>query len=196
MLFYMVTGTPPTQPVQQNPIDESLFVRIGAGDMDALEELYTTTERTIYAYVLSLLKDPNDTLDIVQETYLKLRAAAHLYQPMGKPLAWMFTIARNLAMDFLRTQKREQSQDYELLENQLDFSYISDPTDRFLLQEALEQLGTDERQIVLLYAVSGLKHREIAANLGIPLSTALSRYHRAIQKLKNILKEEGAFHGA
>lgn len=195
MLFFMVTGNTPSQKVQQNPIDETLFSRIGTGDMNALETLYTATERTMYAYILSILKDPHDTLDLVQETYLKIRAAAHLYQPMGKPLAWMFTIARNLSMDFLRLHQREQSQDYATLEDRLEFSYITDPTDRFLLQEALEQLAEDERQIVLLYAVSGLKHREIAANLNIPLSTELSRYQRAIQKLRTILKEETALHG-
>ena len=57
-------------------------------------------------------------------------------------------------------------------------------------QEALAQLGAEERQIVLLHAVTGLKHREIAALLELPLSTVLSKYHRGLKKLKALMKGE------
>ena len=79
----------------------------------------------------------------------------------------------------------------EDLENDARFSYISDPTDRLVLEAALKALGDEERQIVLLHAVSGLKHREIAADLGLPLSTVLSRYNRSLKKLQRFLTEEG-----
>ena len=49
----------------------------------------------------------------------------------------------------------------------------------------------EERQIVLLHTAAGLKHREIAADLGMPLATVLSKYNRAMKKLKNHLREEG-----
>ncbi len=62
--------------------------------------------------------------------------------------------------------------------------------DAMVLHAALTVLKEDERQIVLLHASAGLKHREIAANLGIPLSTVLSKYNRAIKKLKQHLREE------
>jgi RNA polymerase sigma-70 factor (ECF subfamily) len=79
------------------------------------------------------------------------------------------------------------------LENSLQFSYVTDPEDKLVLETTLEILAEDERQIVLLHAVSGMKHKEIAKNLGIPLSTALSKYHRALKKLKENLKEEEWF---
>ena len=60
-----------------------------------------------------------------------------------------------------------------------------------MLEAALKALGDEERQVVLLHAVSGLKHREIAQDLGLPLSTVLSRYNRALKKLKRHLTEEG-----
>src|SRR5690606_34067856 len=75
-------------------IDEKLIKRIAKGDMDAFDILYRQSERTLYAYVLSLTKDHETTLDIMQDTYVKLISAAHLYKPMGKPLAWIFTIAK------------------------------------------------------------------------------------------------------
>lgn len=74
--------------------------------MEALEKLYRLTEGTMYAYIISMAKNHEDTLDIMQDTYLKIRSAAHLYKPMGKPLSWMFTIAKNIARNKFRLEKR------------------------------------------------------------------------------------------
>ena len=59
-----------------------------------------------------------------------------------------------------------------------------------VLQEALARLSGEERRIVLLHAVTGLKHREIAQLLELPLSTVLSKYHRGLKKLKSLMKGE------
>lgn len=69
----------------------------------------------------------------------------------------------------------------------LRFSYVSNPEDKIVLEAALDILSEEERNIVLLYAVTGLKHKEIAESLGLSLSTALSKYHRALKKLRNHL---------
>ena len=100
ILFNFVFGTNSAgnNPKQRKStdIDEKLFEQIGQDDMEAFETLYIITERTMYAYILSLVKNHEDALDIMHDTYLKVRSAAHLYKPMGKPLAWMFTIAKIL----------------------------------------------------------------------------------------------------
>ena len=171
-------------------LDEGLLGRVGRGDLTALESLYLQTEKAVYALALSILRNPHDAEDIVQETYLKVRAAAHLYVPQGKPLAWLFTITKNLCRDLLRGQSRTEAAP-DGAEDDLRFSYVSDPTDRLVLEAALKALGEEERQVVLLHAASGLKHREIARDLGLPLSTVLSRYSRALKKLQRYLTEEG-----
>lgn len=192
MLFFFVVGeAAPAEKPRQPKVDEGLFERIGAGDPAALETLYLQTERAVYSYSLSILKNPDDTVDVVQDTYIKIRAAAHLYKPMGKPMAWIFTIARNLCMNQLRQKRAQLGPDPQELENSPDFAYVEDPTDRLVLQAALEHISEEERQIVLLHAISGMRHHEIAAGLGIPLSTALSRYHRALKKMKKHLAETG-----
>ena len=172
-------------------VDEGLLPRVGGGDMAALEELYRQTERAVYALALSILRSPEDAQDVTQEVYLKVRAAAHLYVPQGKPLAWLFTITRNLCRDLQRGRGRE-GEAPEGMEDDIRLSYVSDPTDRLVLEAALKALNEEERRVVLLHAVSGLKHREIAQDLGEPLSTGLSRYHRALKKLKRYLTEGGA----
>ncbi|MGD9559643.1 MAG: RNA polymerase sigma factor [Oscillospiraceae bacterium] len=192
MLFFFVLGdAAPAHRPRQIKVDEGLIEKIGEGDMQALEALYVQTERAVYAYALSLVKRPEDTVDIVQDTFIKIRAAAHLYRPMGKPMAWIFTIARNLCMNLLRQNSVRGHADWADYDNRLDFSYIADTTDRLVLESALTVLADDERQIVMLYAISGMKHHEIARGLGVPLSTALSRYHRALKKLRVHLTEKG-----
>lgn len=194
MIFFMVMGEePPSGHGNGIKIDESLFERIGQGDKNALEELYILTERAVYAYVFSILKNPEDTQDIVQDTYLKIRSAAHLYQPQGKPMAWMFTIARNLTHNYLKKSGRSVYLEDRELENRKDFSYITDPTDKLILEAAFKLLSEEERQILLLHAISGMKHHEIAKGMGVPLSTVLSRYQRSLKKLRKYLSgQEGS----
>lgn len=171
---------------------ESLLARIGRGDGAAFEEFYRVTDRAIYAYALSLTRNHHDAQDIMMETYLKVRAAAHLYRPMGKPMAWVFTIVKNLVRSHLRRGSREELMG-DCPEGELALSPTDQSDEAMVLRQAIRVLSVEEREIVLLHAVSGLKHREIAAVLERPLSTVLSKYHRALNKLKAALTagEEG-----
>ena len=67
-----------------------------------------------------------------------------------------------------------------------------DADERTLLQQALASLADEERRIVLLHAVTGMKHREIAALLELPLPTVLSKYHRALKKMRAYLEGDNA----
>ena len=106
-------------------------------------------------------------------------------------MAWLLTIARNLARMKLRQGARQAELSEEEWEAIPADSPSVTPEDRELLQTALAGLEDQERQVVLLHAVTGLKHREIAALLEMPLATVLSKYHRALKKLKNKLKGDG-----
>lgn len=171
-------------------LDETLFKRIGQNDMDAFDTLYQLTERTMYAFCLSLSRDHQISLDLMQETYVKVLSAAHLYKPMGKPLAWMFTIAKNLYYTSVRREFKITNLEPEKIQDDSRFSYVTDMDDRVVLQAVLDKLTEEEREIVLLYAVTGLKHKEIAESIGLSLSTTLSKYHRALKKLRGYLEEK------
>lgn len=172
---------------------EELLRQVALGDREAFHQLYLETGRSVYSFILSILKNPQDAEEILQETYLKIWTSAGSYKPQGKPLAWMFTIARNLCYMKFRDQKRMADVGLDDLSGEeagdlcLPLEHM---TDSMMLQTALEILKEDERQIVLLHASAGLKHREISASLGIPLSTVLSKYNRAMKKLQNYLRGE------
>ena len=88
----------------------------------------------------------------------------------------------------LRSQKRYADiPDYEwdaIADDNAEFG----SEDRMVLKAALTNLNSEESQIVLLHAVSGLKHREIAEMLDMPLATVLSKYNRSIKKLQKMFE--------
>lgn len=173
--------------------NEELLRRVGIGDQDAFHQLYLNTDRTIYSFILSILKNPQDAEEIMQETYIKIWTNAASYHAQGKPLAWMFTIARNLCYMKFRDQKKQADIGLDELDGE-ELGEVCLPleqmTDSIVLKAALDILKEDERQIVLLHASAGLKHREIASSLQMPLATVLSKYNRAMKKLQQYLREE------
>lgn len=148
------------------------------------------TSASVYSFALSLLKNIQDAEDVLHDTYLQVYKTAASYKSMNKPLAWILTIARNLSLMKLRNRKKivdSKPQDWNSA-----FEAIPSVTaeDRLVLVSCMDKLTDEERQIIMLHTVSGYKHREVAGFLKIPLSTALSKYHRAIKKLRILLSEE------
>jgi len=170
----------------KRPIDEAWIAQIAAGDREALQRLYEAVGDKVYGFALSLVRHPQDAEDVMQETFLRVCVHAKEYRPQGKPLAWIFTIARHLAMDKRREQRRTQP----LEETEaVDLSGVAQAEQRMLLDSLLNRLSEEDRQILILHAVVGMKHREIATVMELPLNTVLSRYRRALNRLKSIVKE-------
>ena len=169
---------------------ERLLLQVGQGDRDAFARLYSLARGAVYALALSLLQDAHEAQDTAQDTFVKVWESAPSYRPQGSPMAWLLTITRNLARSRLRRGGRQVGlEDEEWNAIPADLPAVS-PEDRQVLQEALARLGEEERRIVLLHAVTGLKHREIAQLLELPLSTVLSKYHRGLKKLRALMKGE------
>lgn len=194
-MFLMGIFTTLEEPVSYDQMsDEKLLLLVAKGNSDAFQKLYQNTDKTIYSFILSITRNPQDAEEIMQETYLKIWTSAGSYKPQGKPLAWMFTIARNLCYMKFRDQKHEADiglSDLSEKETGEFCPQIEDAADKMVLSAALSILKEEERQIVLLHTTAGMKHREVAADLGMPLATVLSKYNRAMKKLQNHLREEG-----
>ena len=183
-----VMQSTPTAPSNQH-LDQ-LLAGMAAGSSDALAEFYHCTIRAAYAYALSLLRDPYDAQDVLQDTYLRAWNMADKYRPGGKPVGWLLTILRNLAYMKLRSGKRTAP----MAPEDLDAFFAAQPAvsseDRLLLKAALLRLKDEERQVVLLHAGAGLLHREIAEITGMPLGTVLAKYRRALKKMKTAWEED------
>lgn len=171
---------------------EQYLLQMADGDRDALAQLYRRTHAAVYAVALSMVKNAHDAQEIAQDTFVRIWECAPQYRPKGSPMAWILTVARNLA----RMQLRQNARLTGLSEQEWDAIPADSPgvtpEDRMLLQQAMAQLSDEERQVVMLHALTGLKHREIADLLEIPLATVLSKYHRAMKKLRSFMKGDDA----
>lgn len=174
----------------RSPSETETYLRqIAEGDRAAFAALYEASASAVYGFALSIVRDAGDAEDVLQDTFVKVWSAADDYEPQGKPMAWIFTITRNLSTSRLR----ERGKTAEMPEYEQAFEGVCEPglgvEQRMVLEAALNRLGDDERQIVMLHAVSGLKHAETAKLLSMPLATVLSKYSRARRKLQIVLEE-------
>lgn len=170
-----------------NEIDQ-LIKDISSGDHQAFAALYAETRMAVYGVAFSIIKNHADTEDIVQDVYLNINKFASRYQPCGKGKAWILRITRNLAFTAIKKRKNQISLDEAPEMHDFRFENVDES---ILLQEALLTLKPKEREIVILYAVSGFSHREIVALLDIAYPTSRWHYYNAIKKLRKQL-ERGA----
>ena len=175
-LTSMVNGT-----VSRDAELDTLLGRVAQCDTDALAALYRQTKASVFGYALSLLKNPYDAEDVLHDCFVSIYSAAEGYVSSGKPMAWILTITRNLCLQKLRSS-RACDVPLEELEPYL--------RERAALTLEDRALSDSEREILLLHAVSGFKHREIADMLALPLATVLSKYSRSLKKVRTHLAKE------
>ena len=166
-------------------VNDSLINKIALDDREAFNELYDKTKKMIFSIAFSITKSISDSDDITQDTYIKIIEKAKEYKNSGKPLAWIFTITRNLAISSVRKSKNVD--EISRFDDDIRLSSLEKSDDKLILKSALETLSEEELQIVLLHN-SGLKHKEIANILDKPLSTILSKYNRSLMKMREFLK--------
>lgn len=167
---------------------DSALIKTASGDNDAFERLYEETKRGVYSYLFSYFDNVADCEDAMQDTYLKIKQNINRYTPGTNGLAWILQIAKNTALNALRSKR--------LRENGIVYS--EEPTtglENYELKETLTTimkrvLDEDEQRIIILHAIWGYKHKEIAKIMDKPVGTVTSKYKRAVDKLKTAWKEE------
>ncbi len=170
-------------------IDASIFVRIQQGEQDAFQELYDITYKPLYAFLLSHTLNQEDAQDLLQDTYIQVYKNCHLYREQGNPMAWMMKIAKNLFLMKCRKNK-ETEERFEDMEGRMGFEDMSHVENRLVLEKMFEYLSTEDRNMIIMHDIAGLKHREIAKLLDMPLGTVMARYHRGIRKLQKEFGEK------
>ncbi len=170
-------------------IDERVFERIRKGDQDAFRELYELSYRPLYAFLVSYTQNSEDAKDLLQDTYVQIFSNIHHYQTRGNPMAWMMKIAKNLFLMKCRKEQGVAVVSYEEIANELGFSEMTNVENKVVLEKMFELLSVEERNIIVLHDVSGLKHREVAQILSMSLGTVISKYNRGMKKLQKAFEE-------
>lgn len=159
----------------------------------------------VYRMALKLTRNPDEASDLVQEMYLRALRSFKTYEERGSGMRpWLFTIAHNAfnsrkkreskapiaVEEFFEADQRERAPDapppaWDLAS--LDWEHVDER-----LKKAIESLKDEHREALLLWGVEGLKYREIAEIMGVPIGTVMSRLHRARRALADELGELAA----
>jgi RNA polymerase sigma-70 factor (ECF subfamily) len=177
-----------------NP-DEELIEGAQQGDVEALTMIYNTYHPSIYRYVYFRLADQQLAEDIAAEVFVRMVEKISTYQPRGKPiLAWLYTIARNLVVDFHASRTREDASWRETspLENghPQPSQLVERRQDLETLLDAMSQLNEDQRMFILLKFGDEFSTDEIALIMGRNERAVRSLQHRALASLGRFLNKE------
>lgn len=158
-------------------------------DEQAFEYIYNCTKRLVYTVIINIAKDQSTTEDLMQDTYIKMIQNINSYNNKYKFTTWIATIARNTALDYYRKSKKQYSIDVH--ENEYLFPTTTNTgEDEYNTNYLMRNLTEDQREVVTLYALDELKHREIAEILNKPVGTVTWLYKSAMDKLRKELENE------
>ncbi len=183
------------------PTDEPTLVRRAqAGDVEAFGALVSQYMRRAYYAALGLVGSHDDALDLSQEAFSRAFRARMSLDPNRSFYTWLYTILRRLCFNFLRDRKAQSRKLAEaagwLAEEARARVAAQSPVRAAELAElrcrvagAIEQLPDRQREVLVLKEFEGLRYREIAELLGIPIGTVMSRLYAARRQLAGRLEE-------
>jgi RNA polymerase sigma-70 factor (ECF subfamily) len=191
-------ATDPRDGEQPAPTDADLVALARGGDRRAFEALLRRYASRLFGLALRHLRNRDEAEDIVQETFVRAWQGLPAFRGGEEFRGWLFRICVNQARDRLRARRRRPTTPLEdVPEPELGVSPGPAPDEELeqrMLEErldrALERLGLEHREILLLRALEELSYDEIAAVLRIPRGTVMSRLARARARLRALLEEE------
>jgi RNA polymerase sigma factor (sigma-70 family) len=142
-------------------------------DLSPIERFYQAHARGIYAFLVSLCRDPVWAEDLMQETFVKATKSLGGYRG-GNPRSWLFSIARSVFIDDTRRRRAVPVDEIEE-EGVVD----GDVAERMLIDEALSMLPERQRTALLLSDMAGMSYAEVSEATGSSLSAVKALIHRA-----------------
>ncbi len=179
--------------------NESLMTRVQHGDMNAYQELIRLYQKKVFRVISSYQRNPEDALEVVQDTFLKLYTSRNTWERKTSFAAWLYRIAINASIDrYRRSGKDKPAYLEDMVEAQIHKSATANrPHDalerlkagerRAMLEEAIRRLPDRQREVVSLRFFAEMQLSEIADALGCPLGTVKSNLHKAIHTLRDYL---------
>lgn len=184
--------------------DRELLDAVKAGDTTAYRGLVEKYQQRVYAVVYGMVRNREDARDITQEAFVKAYNSLEGFRVEAGFYTWLYRIAMNLAIDFIRRRKRRAATGFDegvaardddggIAESHHEDSPRKQLERKQLygrILDALEQLPEDQRQVIVLREVDGLSYKEIADIMEVPEGTVMSRLFYARKKLQKLLAEE------
>jgi len=179
------------------PVGDTTIASLKRGDSGALEAVTSHYQHRLYRFLIRLTQDPAAAEDLFQQTWLRVIEKIGRYDARHPFTPWLFAVARNLAIDYLR-KRRESSldaQDHGVSPIERLTAGGADPLEQLLefergamLAAAIAQLPLIHREVLTLRFEEDMKLEQISEVSGVPLSTVKSRLCRAMQGLRGRLQ--------
>jgi RNA polymerase sigma factor (sigma-70 family) len=174
---------------------ERLITACATRDSHALRRLYDAVAPQLLACTLRILKRRALAEEVLQEVFVSIWQRAAQFDPQrGRPRAWLVSIARNRAIDFLRSERAELYRD-DAVEDiaapgfEEDADWVSAGRSAAALETCFKQLSFDQRRGIELAFVNGYSHADIARTTGQPLGTIKSWIRRGLVSLRECLEQ-------
>jgi len=169
----------------RNKINQ-LFEEFKSGNKEVLEEIYNKYHKTIYGIAFSILKNKDDSEDIVQSVFIKIHTLDNSKLPKENVASWLYTLTKNEALQFLRKQKNNIDLDsiYDLADNNNEIDKL---INKETYNKLISKLEPKEKEIVSLKIISNLSFEEISQLLGEKTGTIKWRYYKSIYTLRLLL---------
>lgn len=177
----------PKVDLRGNHVTPSLNERFVSGDPEAVRELYRDYGRPLYGAVYRIVGDHGLAEEAVQQTFLKAWRAAHRFDVDRDIAPWLFTIAKRVAVDIYRRERRHTAEELGERDVGYDGTGIETTFAIFEVRKAMEGLADEEKAVLAATHFAGLSHQQAAAQLGVPPGTVKSRAYRAYRKLESAL---------
>ncbi len=179
------------------PSDAALMQQLIDRAPGALEALYDRYSRAVYSLVLRTAQHAANAEEIVQDVFLQLWRNAHRYQPSrGRLEAWLFTLARNRALDYVRMKREKQRRREETLDVQPAAVVAPNPESTIdrerrakRVRSLMRSLPEVQRRAIELAFFEGMTHSEVSAALQEPLGTVKSWIRNGLLRLREALEE-------
>jgi RNA polymerase sigma-70 factor (ECF subfamily) len=184
--------------------DLALLQRIVARDERAVGELYNRYSRLVFSLIRRILRSESDAEDVLQETFVRVWSRADTYEAaLGSPATWLARIARNRAVDRLRTRRTRAAVDGpvpdtpesgEIRMAVADVStrpdvQVQDAAVANALRGAVARLPEAQRVLIEAAYFEGYTHQELAVRFGLPLGTVKTRIRTGLTVLRGQLEQ-------
>ena len=179
-----------------NPVtytEQELVALLKAQDESSYSYLYDHYSGALYGVVLQIIADQELANDVLQEVFVNIWRKIQSYDSSkGRLFTWMLNVARNLAIDVVRSKAYQNSRKNQDLADSA-FSEkagiaLQPGLDNIGLKKAVEKLKPEHRELIDLAYFKGYTHEEIAASQGLPLGTVKTRIRSALIQLRDYLK--------
>ncbi len=176
--------------------DTALITEIRAGDKEALRTLVEKYKKVAYRLALGLVGNRDDAHDISQEAFIRVYRSAATFDDSKPFLPWFYTIISNLCRTWLKRRTATENRFVDLGDISFLLVDSSNPESALIKEEmitrlrtAIQKLSFQDREILTLQHFRNLSYDEIAALLGIPRGTVMSRLYYARKKLAKLMRD-------